>query len=67
VTAAECECGDGLQTEEDSFWNCKLYEEKGVKMTDILSKNSKKECPNSVPELLRLEVKRDLCKLSVAS
>jgi hypothetical protein len=27
-------------------------------MMDILSENSKKECPNSVTELLRLEEKR---------
>jgi hypothetical protein len=26
VSTAECECGDGLQTEELIFWNCKLYE-----------------------------------------
>jgi hypothetical protein len=27
VYTAECECGDGLQTEEHIFWDCKLYEE----------------------------------------
>jgi hypothetical protein len=27
VSSAECECGDGLQTEEHIFWDCKLYEE----------------------------------------
>ena len=26
VSTAECECGDGLQTEEHIFWDCKLYE-----------------------------------------
>jgi hypothetical protein len=29
VSTAECECGDGLQTEEHIFWDCKLYEEQG--------------------------------------
>jgi hypothetical protein len=27
VSTAECECGDGLQTEEHMFWDCKLYED----------------------------------------
>jgi hypothetical protein len=26
VSTAECDCGDGLQTEEHIFWDCKLYE-----------------------------------------
>jgi hypothetical protein len=25
ASTAECECGDGLQTEEYIFWDCKLY------------------------------------------
>jgi hypothetical protein len=45
VSTAECECGDGLQTEEHIFWDCKLYEEQRVTMMAILSENSKKECP----------------------
>jgi hypothetical protein len=60
VSTAECECGDGLQTEEHIFWNCKLYEDQMATMMDILSENSKKEYPKSVTELLRLEEKRFL-------
>jgi hypothetical protein len=58
VSSAECECGDGLQTEEHIFWECKLYEEQRATMIDILPENGKKEYPNSVTELLRLEEKR---------
>jgi hypothetical protein len=58
VTTAECECGDGLQTEEHIFWDCKLYEDQRATMMDILSENSNKEYPKSVTELLRLEEKR---------
>jgi hypothetical protein len=64
VSTAECECGDGLQTEEHIFWDCKLYEDQGATMMDILSENSKKEYPKSVTELLGLEEKRflqDVC------
>jgi hypothetical protein len=55
VPTAECECSDGLQTEERIFWDCKLYEEQRATMREILSENSKKEYPKSVTELLRLE------------
>jgi hypothetical protein len=55
---AECECGDGLQTEEHIFWDCKLYEDQRATMMDILSENSKKGYPKSVTEPLRLEGKR---------
>jgi hypothetical protein len=41
VSTTECECGDGLQTEEHIFWDCKLYEEQRATMMDILSDNSK--------------------------
>jgi hypothetical protein len=58
VSTAECECGDGLETKEYIFWDCKLYEEQRVNMMDMLSENSKKEYPKSVTELLRLEEKR---------
>jgi hypothetical protein len=58
VSTAECECGDGLQTEEHIFWNCNLYEDQRATMMDILSGNSKNEHPNSVTELLSLEEKR---------
>jgi hypothetical protein len=58
VSTAECECGDGQQTEEHVFWNCKLYKDQGATMMAILSENSKKEYPKSVTELLRLEEKR---------
>jgi hypothetical protein len=50
-------CGDGLQTEEHIFWDCTLYEDQRAIMMDILSENSKKEYPESVTELLRLEQK----------
>jgi hypothetical protein len=55
VSTADCECGDGLQTEEYIFWGCKRYEEQRATMRDILSENSKKEYPKSVTELLRPE------------
>jgi hypothetical protein len=57
---AECECGDGPQTEEHIFWDCKLYEDQRATMMDILSENSKKVYPKSVTEFLRLEEKRFL-------
>jgi hypothetical protein len=61
---AACDCGDGLQTKEHIFWDCKLYEEHRATMMVILSENSKKEYPKSVTDLLKLEEKRkkDLCK-----
>jgi hypothetical protein len=65
VPAAECEGGDGLQTEEHMFWDCKLYEDQRLTMMDILSENGK-EYPKSVTGRLRLEEK-DLCKASVTS
>jgi hypothetical protein len=57
VSSAECECGDGLQTEEHIFWDYKLYKDQRATVMDILSENSKKEYPKSVRELLRLEEK----------
>jgi hypothetical protein len=47
VSTAECECGDGPQTEEHIFWDCKLYEDQRATMMDILSENSRKEYPKS--------------------
>jgi hypothetical protein len=58
VSTAECECGDGLQTEEHIFWVCKRYEEQRATMRNNLSENSKKEYPKSVTELLSLEGNR---------
>jgi hypothetical protein len=58
MSTAECECGDGLETEEHIIWACKLYEDQRATMMDILSENSKKYYPKSVTELLRLEGKR---------
>jgi L-rhamnose mutarotase len=52
------ECGDGLHTEEQIFWDCKRYEDKRETMDDIHSENSKKKYQKSVTELLRLEEKR---------
>jgi hypothetical protein len=60
VLTAECASGDGLQTEEHIFWDCKQYEEQRATMRDIPSENNKKEYPKSVTELLRLEEKRFL-------
>jgi hypothetical protein len=37
LSTAECECGDGLQTGEHIFWDCKLYEDQRATMMDILS------------------------------
>jgi hypothetical protein len=51
VSTAECECGDGLQSEEQIFWDCKLCGDQRATMIDILSENSKKEYPKSVTEL----------------
>jgi hypothetical protein len=42
VPTAECECGDGLQTEEHIFCDCKLHKNQRATMVDILSENSKK-------------------------
>jgi hypothetical protein len=44
--------------EENIFWDCKLYKDQRATMMDILSKNSTKEYPKSVTELLRLQEKR---------
>jgi hypothetical protein len=48
VSKAECEFGDGLQTEEYIFWDCKRYGEQRTTMKDILSENSKKAYPHKV-------------------
>jgi hypothetical protein len=58
VSTAECECGDGLQTEEQIFCDCEFYEDQRATMTDILSENNKKEYSKSVTELLRLDEKK---------
>jgi hypothetical protein len=52
--------------EEHIFWDCKLYEEQRATMMDIQSENRKKEYPESVTELLKLEEKR-FVKAPVAS
>jgi hypothetical protein len=46
--------------EEHIFWDCKLYEKQRATMMVISSENSKKEYPQSVTELLRLEEKRSV-------
>jgi hypothetical protein len=58
VSTAECECGDGLQTEEHIFCHCKLYEDQRATMMNVLSENSKKEYAKSDTGLSRLEEKR---------
>jgi hypothetical protein len=50
VSIAECECGDGLQTEEHIFWDCKLYEDQRATVMDILFENSKNEYQKPVTE-----------------
>jgi hypothetical protein len=57
LSTAECECDDGLQTEEQIFWDFNLYEDHRARVMNILSENSKKEYQKSVTELLRLEGK----------
>jgi hypothetical protein len=64
VYTAECEGGDGLQTEEHIFWDCKLYEDQRATMVAILSENRKKEHSKPVTELLRLEEKRSVQDVS---
>jgi hypothetical protein len=44
--------------EEHVLWDCKLYEDQRATVMDILSENSKKEYPQLVTELLRLDEKR---------
>jgi hypothetical protein len=58
VPMAKCECGDVLQMEEHSFWDCELYKDQRAAVMYILFENSKKEYPKSVTELLWLEEKR---------
>jgi hypothetical protein len=41
VSTAKRECGDGLQTEEHIFWDCKLYEEQRATMMDIFMRTAK--------------------------
>jgi hypothetical protein len=48
LSTTECACGDGLQTEEHIFWDCKRYEEQRATMRNILSENSKKEYPSQL-------------------
>jgi hypothetical protein len=43
--------------EEHVFCDCKLYKEQRATKTDMLSEKIKKEYPQSVTELLRLEGK----------
>jgi hypothetical protein len=59
LSTAEWECGDGLQTEEHIFWDCKRYEEQRATMRDVFSENSRKESPKSVTELLSLEEQKN--------
>jgi hypothetical protein len=71
VSVAECACGDGLQTEEHIFWDCKRYEDQRVTTVDILSENGNKNKQTkkhrkSVTEILRLEENR-IVMVSVTS
>jgi hypothetical protein len=67
VSTADCECGDGLQTEDHIFWDSKLYEEHRATMVAILPENSKKEYPKLVTELVNIERKKELFKASGTS
>jgi hypothetical protein len=51
--------------EENGFWGCELYKDQRATVMDILSEKSKKECPGSVKELLRLKEK--ICARHVTS
>jgi hypothetical protein len=55
AATAECERGDGLQTEERNFSDCKFYEDRWATIMDILSENGIKDYRKSVTEFLRLE------------
>jgi hypothetical protein len=65
VSTAECECGDGLQTEDHIFWDCKLYEEQRATMVAILSENRKKRIPKVSYRALKVGGNKDLCKASL--
>jgi hypothetical protein len=41
VSTAECECGDGLQTEEHIFWDYKLYEDQRATVMGICLRTGK--------------------------
>jgi hypothetical protein len=60
VSTAECECGDGLKTEEHIFWDYKRHEDQRASMRDIVSENSKKEHPKSVTELFKAR-RKEIC------
>jgi hypothetical protein len=42
---AECEYSNGLETEENVFWNSKLYKDQEATVMDALFENSKKRLP----------------------
>jgi hypothetical protein len=43
VFTAECEYGDGLQSEEHIFWDCEQYDEQRATTKVVLFENSRKE------------------------
>jgi hypothetical protein len=52
VSTAECECGDGLQTEEHIFWDFKRYEDQRASTMDILFENRKKNTQSQLQSSL---------------
>jgi hypothetical protein len=50
LSSVECECGDGLQTEEHIFWDCKLYQDQRATMLDVLSNNNNNN-NNKIPKV----------------
>jgi hypothetical protein len=47
VSTVEWKRGDGLQTEEQMFWGCKLYAHQNATMMDILSENTQSQLQSS--------------------
>jgi hypothetical protein len=66
LSTAECECRDGLQTEEHILWDCELHEGQRATMMGILSESNKKVYPKSLTEFLSLMEKK-LFKAPVTS
>jgi hypothetical protein len=58
VSTAECECGDGLQTEEHIFCHCKLYENQRATMMDILCEKEQKRIPKVSYKALKARGKK---------
>jgi hypothetical protein len=71
VPTAECQCGDGLQTEEHTFWDCKLPENQkrtpkiSYRVLNTRGKTFVRSVCyfiNVIPEFIFKESKRSACK-----